>query len=232
MVLVLPIAQTVPNLDLISDVIPYDPSEEPGTPVEELIEFAGRNCYQSWSRPNPATATNAGYIKNIINQAHFSVLEHGSVTFLMEFSRAALAEITRHRHLSFSVLSQRFVEHREDDIEWPQSVRDLAYDDPELDTSLMILGDQIMGLYEDITEKMVAGGATRKQAREAARSVLPEATYTTAVVSGNFRAWRDFLSKRHHEAADAELQQIAELVLNDLRQIAPSVFADIEKGAL
>lgn len=232
MVLVLPIAQTVPDLDLISDVIPYDPSDEPGTDVEELIEFAGRNCYQSWNRPNPATATNAGYIRNIINQAHFSVLEHGSVTFLMEFSRAALAEITRHRHLSFSVLSQRFVPHDSSDIGWPDSVKALMKHDDELAALLFGYEDYIEDLYNRIVECMGANGSTRKQAREAARSVLPEATYTTAVVSGNFRAWRDFLGKRHHEAADAELQQIAQLVLNDLLQIAPSVFIDIEKGTL
>src|SRR6201999_4093895 len=46
-----------------------------------LVEFAGRACYQSWSKPNPRTATNAGYISHIIDVGHFSVLEHASVSF-------------------------------------------------------------------------------------------------------------------------------------------------------
>src|ERR1041384_519956 len=45
--------------------------------IDELSEFAGRNCYQSWERPNPATASTGGYIENILRQQHYSVLEHG-----------------------------------------------------------------------------------------------------------------------------------------------------------
>ena len=48
---------------------------------EALAEFAGRACYQSWSKPNPSTATNAGYLRHILEVGHLSVLEHGSVTF-------------------------------------------------------------------------------------------------------------------------------------------------------
>ena len=47
---------------------------------EALVEFAGRACYQSWSKPNPRTATNASYLKHIIDVGHFSVLEHASVS--------------------------------------------------------------------------------------------------------------------------------------------------------
>lgn len=31
-----------------------------------LAEFAGRACYQSWDKPNPRTATNAGYLRHIL----------------------------------------------------------------------------------------------------------------------------------------------------------------------
>src|SRR6266487_3085371 len=47
---------------------------------QALAEFAGRACYQSWSKPNPATATNAGYLAHILEVGHLSVLEHGTVT--------------------------------------------------------------------------------------------------------------------------------------------------------
>ena len=75
-----------------------------------IAEFAGRACYQSWLKPNPATATAYGYAGNIIRQRHFSVLEHGSVTFnIRDVSRSLTHELVRHRHLSPSQLSQRFV---------------------------------------------------------------------------------------------------------------------------
>src|SRR5690606_4398350 len=84
--------------------------------MDELAEFAGRMCYQSWNRPNPKTATNKGYLDNIIKQCHFSVLEHGSLTLYVEgVSRSLLTELERHRFLSFSVISQRYVSH---DPEW------------------------------------------------------------------------------------------------------------------
>ena len=50
---------------------------------EALAEFAGRACYQSWSKPNPSTATNAGYLRHILEVGHLSVLEHGVVTFYL-----------------------------------------------------------------------------------------------------------------------------------------------------
>ena len=76
-----------------------------------LAEFAGRACYSSWDKPNPATATNAGYLGHILEVGHESVLEHGSATFFIEgVSRSFSHEFIRHRHLSPSQLSQRFVD--------------------------------------------------------------------------------------------------------------------------
>ena len=43
---------------------------------QALAEFAGRACYQSWDKPNPATATNQGYLRHILEVGHLSVLEH------------------------------------------------------------------------------------------------------------------------------------------------------------
>ena len=75
-----------------------------------LVEFAGRACYQSWSKPNPRTATNESYIQHIIDVGHFSVLEHASVSFYITgLSRSCTHELIRHRHFSYSQLSQRYV---------------------------------------------------------------------------------------------------------------------------
>src|SRR5688572_3467186 len=82
-----------------------------------LAEVAGRVCYDSFNLPNEKTATNKGYLANIQKQMHFSVLEHSSFAFRIEgVSRALLAELTRHRLLSFSVRSQRYCD--ESDSGW------------------------------------------------------------------------------------------------------------------
>src|SRR5262249_12043524 len=77
---------------------------------QALAEFAGRACYQSWRKPNPSTATNAGYLRHILEVGHMSVLEHGSVSFYITgISRSLTHELIRHRHFSYSQLSQRSV---------------------------------------------------------------------------------------------------------------------------
>ena len=77
---------------------------------EALVEFAGRACYQSWDKPNPRTATNAGYLRHILEVGHLSLLEHATVTFYITgISRSCTHELIRHRHFSYSQLSQRFV---------------------------------------------------------------------------------------------------------------------------
>ena len=66
----------------------------------------------------------------------------------------------------------------------------------------------------------------RKQARQAARSVLPNATETRIVVTGNYRAWRHFIATRASEHADVEIRALAVACLRRLATIAPNVFAD------
>src|SRR5690606_13467825 len=106
----------IANTELVSSVVsPYAIEEWmdldfESMDAEDLIEFAGRSCFQSFNKPNPATRANKDYIANIIAQGHHSVLEHASATFYIEgVSRALTHELIRHRHLSFSELSQRFV---------------------------------------------------------------------------------------------------------------------------
>src|ERR1700722_15509167 len=76
---------------------------EEGMSADRLAHFAGRSCYQAWEMPNNKTANDEGYLDNILNQGHYSVLEPSVVSFYIErVSRSLLAELTRHRHLSFS----------------------------------------------------------------------------------------------------------------------------------
>ena len=79
--------------------------------ADHLAEVGGRQCYESWDRPNPRTRSNEDYLKHILEIDHTSIMEHSSATFrLTEVSRNLLVELTRHRHLSFSVQSQRYVD--------------------------------------------------------------------------------------------------------------------------
>lgn len=193
------------------------------TDPDALAEAAGRICYKSFSRPNPATASNDAYLANILAQGHFSVLEHASVTFLVQgVSRALLAELTRHRHLSFSVVSQRYVDYSQTEPVIPPALVGTPGEE-------RLRGDYRAAVraYNALVGHLTAEGHTRKQAREAARAVLPNAAPVDMVVTGNLRAWRDVLGKRHSKHADAEIQRFAHKVLIHLREAAPNSFQDI-----
>lgn len=191
---------------------------------QELIEFAGRLCYESFHLPSEKTKTNSAYIKNIVSQGHESVLEHVSVTFYVEgVSRNLTHELIRHRHLSFSELSQRFVNMEDANIVIPPAYRDL-----EEWPATTPLPFEYIEKYNHNVDILLEAGYSRKQAREAARAGLPGSTETKLVVSGNLRAWRDVLKKRLSVHADAEIQLLAKKVWEILSEQYPDVFADIE----
>jgi thymidylate synthase (FAD) len=229
------VTETVPlNVQLIAKTEFFPPADVPWTTDTDggqaLAEFAGRACYQSWSKPNPATATNAGYIKHIIEIGHLSVLEHGSVSFYLSgLSRSLTHELIRHRHFSYSQLSQRYVPERDAAMVEPEAIAS----DPELHATFQAAAEASVKAYTELLEGLEkkfadvsSGTLRRKQARQAARAVLPNATETRIVVTGNYRAWRHFIAMRATEAADVEIRELAVECLRQLKRAAPNVFED------
>ena len=72
----------------------------------------------------------------------------------------------------------------------------------------------------------------RKQALQAANSVLPTATETRIVVTGNYRAWRHFIAMRASEHADVEIRRLALACLRELQRVAAHVFQDFRISTL
>jgi thymidylate synthase (FAD) len=75
-----------------------------------------------------------------------------------------------------------------------------------------------------VTDKTIR----RKLARQAARSVLPNATETKIFVTANARSWRHFIELRCSEHAETEIRMVAAEILEILRREAPSLFGDYE----
>jgi len=213
--------------------VPWDTDADGG---QALAEFAGRACYQSWTKPNPRTATNAGYLTHILEVGHLSVLEHGSVTvYLTGISRSLTHELIRHRHFSYSQLSQRYVPERDAAFVEPEVIGS----DPELHEKFMAASDAALVAYTELLEGLEKKFADvqnatlrRKQSRQAARAVLPNATETRIVVTGNYRAWRHFIAMRASEHADVEIRELAIACLRELLAVAGNVFADFRISEL
>jgi thymidylate synthase (FAD) len=69
----------------------------------------------------------------------------------------------------------------------------------------------------------------RKAARQAARSVLPNATETKITVTANARALRLFLEQRGSRHAEPEIRKLANVMLETLVKESPNLFGDYQK---
>jgi thymidylate synthase (FAD) len=196
---------------------------------EKLIETAGRVCYMSFQKPRPGG--NKAYIGHILEVGHGSVLEHAVFSLLFTgVSRSLTHELVRHRAgYAFSQLSQRFVDESECEFVEPEVIAA----DPELhriwleaveasQAAYRNLADRLTETFKDLPDKTLR----RKKAREAARSVLPNATETKIFVTANARALRHFIEMRGDAAADVEIRRLAIAVYKVLRNEAPNLFGD------
>jgi thymidylate synthase (FAD) len=208
-------------------------------PAETVAEFAGRLCYLSFGpdagfegghRPIAGRTTNAEYLSNILKVRHGSVLEHAVWTFLFEgVSRALTHELVRHRHLSYSQLSQRYVDESEVGFVLPPEI---AEGSPAFDvwrrSCERALEDyrSLLALIEEQVRDEPSATLRRKRARQTARSVLPNAAETKIVVTGNARAWRHFVELRGSPSAETEIRVLAVHLLRALQQEASHLFGD------
>jgi thymidylate synthase (FAD) len=201
------------------------------TDGEQLAEFAGRLCYMS--QHNPAKRATREYLENIKKQGHGSVLEHANYSLLLEgVSRSLTHELVRHRAgFAYSQLSQRYVDESEASFVVPPAI----VGDDALEATWREQIEQAQAKYVELVgELMTRYGWVadkvhrRKMSREAARAVLPNATETKIVVTGNARAWRTMLELRSSEGAELEIRRLAVMVIRLLQHEAPGFFSDFE----
>jgi thymidylate synthase (FAD) len=196
---------------------------------EHLVEVAGRVCYMSFAKPRPGG--NQAYIGHILEVGHGSVLEHAVWNFLFTgISRSLTHELIRHRAgFGYSQLSQRYV----DESVAEYVVPDAIALDPELERIWLDAVSSSHQAYMKLTEKLLDRfkdepdrTLRRKLARQAARSVLPNATETKIFVTANARALRHFIELRGSRHAEPEIRKLATLVLKIMQEEAPNLFRD------
>jgi thymidylate synthase (FAD) len=209
----------------------YGMSWETDTEVggEQLVEAGGRLCYLSFGK---GRKTNAEYVGNILEQKHGSVLEHAVWNFIIAgVSRSFTHELIRHRAgWGYSQLSQRYVDESEANYVEPEIIAE----DPELHQlwlrAIETSHTAYLQLTERLTQKLAERGEKgthrRKLARQAARSVLPNATETMIFVTANARALRHFIELRGSEFAETEIRRVALEFLRIMQREAPNLFGD------
>ncbi len=212
-------------------------------PAEQLSKTAGQTCYASFGPKRTYNQDAGRYIGNIITSGHGSVLEHANFSVLMYgVSRDCTHELVRHRAgMAYSQLSQRYVG---DNV--LRFVERLEYqNDPELHGLFLNRIDRAKREYEEVTEKLLqrqqegdvivsaeAQTDRRKKVRQAARSLLPNETEASIIVTGNVRAWRHVISMRANEHADIEIRRVMFNTFLVLKKVAPVLFSDYEMISL
>lgn len=202
------------------------------TDGERLAEYAGRICYMS--QKNPAGRTTEQYIDNVLGQGHGSIFEHTTIVLLLEgISRSCTHELVRHRAgFGYSQLSQRYVDETDCEFVIPPAILESKEHVLEgfktfcegAKNAYGVFSEELFKQYEHIEDRVLR----RKTAREAARSVLPNATETKIVVSANIRAWRTMLELRCGPGAEREIRRLALVILATLQVVAPHCFSDFE----
>ncbi|HEY2956339.1 MAG TPA: FAD-dependent thymidylate synthase [Candidatus Eisenbacteria bacterium] len=195
--------------------------------AEALAEMAGRVCYMSYGK---GRKTNREFLGHIVNVGHGSVLEHAVWSFLVTgVSRSLTHELIRHRHFSYSQLSQRYVDESNSEFIEPDPIAE----DPELHQTWCDAVNAARAAYDQLVAGLERRFAAepdktlrRKLARQAARSVLPNATETRIFVTGNARALRHFIELRGSAHADVEIRKVAVAMLGILQRESPSLFGD------
>lgn len=172
-----------------------------------------------------------GFIDMLSGLGHESPMEHMNFTFGIEnVSRSLLAQITRHRHASFSVQSQRYV--KEMDFEFitpPQIEKNAAAKQLYLQT-MKDIASSYNSLADNLKKANIESGmeerAAEKKAIEDARYVLPNACTTKMIVTMNARSLMNFFKLRCCNRAQWEIRELACRMLKLVKDVAPNVFCN------
>jgi thymidylate synthase (FAD) len=184
--------------------------------AEEVIEDACRTCYLSFHRKNPPESTRE-LITKVVDRGHHSVLEHASATYrVLGASRVFTHEMVRHRFVSPSQQSQRYVNEARSEVVVPPSVAATA----EAAARFQRATDEAHRVYRALLDLGVP--------KEDARYVLPGGTVSEIVLSANFREWRHVFEVRCHPRAHWEIRQVCLEMLRILKREAPIVFEDFQ----
>ena len=167
-----------------------------------VANTAASCCTGKVDNPSPTSLNNA------LKSGHLSVSEHIYLTFEIKgISRACLAQLTRHRHASFSVESQRYVDINID-TDWyvvPPSIE-------QADKSIQEAYHRIMRKTALYYQELMCEGVPR----EDARFMIPNACKTNLIMSMNLRAFIEQCHKRLCNKAQWEIRKLYQTMRNEL----------------
>jgi len=175
-------------------------------------------------------ARTKNFIEKQLSRGHYGPWEHPQITFTVEgVSRVTMAQITRHRFMTFDVQSQRYVDFSETDAIVPKSLRDADHfsretgltdlEEDELShwrNAYKAMTAEQLDYYEDMVEKGVP--------KEDARFILPLGTPVNMTFSGNARTFMHVFNMRRKANSQWEIRELSEQLADHLKEWMPYSF--------
>jgi thymidylate synthase (FAD) len=195
--------------------------------VQEIKDYNHPRSEEYWE----IEAATHSFVNKQLSRGHFGPWEHPQITFSAKnISRVTMAQITRHRHLTFDVQSQRYVDFSDTDAVVPKSLTDDEHFTRE--TGIVELEDisqeeaaesyqEHANVVLDWYERMVEQGVPK----EDARFILPVGTPVNMTFSGNARTMMHLLDMRKKANAQWEIRQLSEKLLAELKDWMPYTYS-------
>lgn len=147
---------------------------------------------------------------NACKSGHWSLLEHITISMDIMCSQKVLAQLSRHRHFSFTVQSTRGM-----DI----SANGFFSDFTSLTSEEVAMLKTAYGTSALLFNNLLQKGLSVEQASY----VLPLGTQVKLSMSGNLRCWLEYLKQRLCKRASEEHQQLARAIYERLHYIYPKL---------
>jgi len=175
-------------------------------------------------------AKTRSFIEKQLSRCHYGPWEHPQITFSVKgVSRVTMAQITRHRHMTFDVQSQRYVDFSDTDSIVPKSLRDSDHFSRETGPTDLDEDDlsHWRNAYKQMTaeqleyyEDMVDAGVPK----EDARFILPLGTPVNMTFSGNARTFMHVFNLRQKASAQWEVRELCDMMAEHLKEWASYTF--------
>lgn len=182
----------------------------------KTVYTACRTCYSADYPINIYNSTDdegkmLKLIERVISSGHYSTIEHIQVSFaISNVSRACTHQLVRHRHMSFSQKSQRYVKEKgQFDYIIPPTIEKNS----ELKEKFENFMKQISAQYQEFVEAGIPA--------EDARFVLPNAVASSLVVSMNLRELIHVANLRLCTRAQYEIRTMIKMMCDELVKEEP-----------
>jgi thymidylate synthase (FAD) len=193
----------------------------------ELVKEIKEDNYPRTDEYWETEAATHSFVNKQLSRGHYGPWEHPQITFSVNgVSRVTMAQLTRHRHMTFDVQSQRYVDFSETDAIVPKSLTDDEHFTRETGvvelenmsqdaaaSSYRELADEALDWYERMVEEGVP--------KEDARFMLPVGTPVNMTFSGNARTMMHVLNLRQKADAQWEVRELSNKIVDLLHDWIP-----------